>query len=467
MAGDSTVADIPDSSFLHWQVLANKAVMSPRRSQSVDRRRRVLVDESRNDEVSSRPSIFRGDSSGPATRYNHAALDAINAPIARYVPLRPYWLLIWFLVGLVPVFGLLLLDRKLHVIESVVGTAAARAFDLQADGNLMTWLSSVLFGFAVAVMLGTYSVRRFRRDDYRGRFTIWRWAIVAAVLLSVDSTTRLHEVWQALCNRFVGTVWGDGSIWWIGVYAVAFGGLLIRLIFEMSSSRVAVGSAIAAGAAYLGAATFELNVLNGFSEETASTSKLAAVMLGHHWLLFALVSYAREVVLEAMGLVESPSARRARAEAGKLARAKKKQETAANETENAAPAEKPKRSRRKSRTTPEPDSTQAAPPAAEEADPSTRSTLRAVSPDPEELDQPVDDSDSAREKVKPKLKAVRAEDDHEDEFPEERKLSKAERRRLRKEQKRQQRKAGLIQRLIARGGLREHLLSNQSIASLV
>ena len=149
--------------------------MSPRRSQSVDRRRRVLVDESRNDECTSRPSIFRGNSDGPAPRYNHAALDAIKAPIAKYIPLRPYWMLVWFLVGLIPVLGLLLLDRKLPAIAGVIGPDASRAFDLDADGNLMAWFSTVTFGFAVAVMLGTYSVRRYRRDDYHGKFTIWRW----------------------------------------------------------------------------------------------------------------------------------------------------------------------------------------------------------------------------------------------------------------------------------------------------
>ena len=136
--------------------------MSPRSSQRVDRRRRVLAVESRNEGEAITPRIFRGDSDGPTQRYNAAALQAINAPIAKYIPLRPFNLFIWFLIGLVPILGVLLLDLKRPLLARVLGSEATRPFDLMANGNLAAWLSSVTFAFAIAVMLGMYSVRRYR-----------------------------------------------------------------------------------------------------------------------------------------------------------------------------------------------------------------------------------------------------------------------------------------------------------------
>ena len=251
-------------------------------------------------------------------------------------------------------------------------------------------------------------------------------------------------LWQGLCIHLSGTtIWGDGSIWWVGAWGLVFGGLLVRLVFEMASSRAAVGSVIAAGICYLWAAAVELNAVGGLSEDIAGTSKLFAVMLGHHTLLFALVSYAREVVLEAMGLLDSPAVRRAKAEAEKQARQSKqqlKQQARESET-SSAKTEKPKRARKSTR--------KSAPTVAEatdrdsDAEPATAPRLRAVSPDPEE-DTSKRTSDSRRSS-KPKLKTVGSDEMHDEmydeEFTEERKLSKAERRRLRKEQKRHQRKA--------------------------
>jgi len=281
--------------------------MSPRSSQRVDRRRRVLVDESRNEEYPcATPRIFRDDSDAVPCRYNSQALQSLNAPIARYIPLRTYSMVLWFLVGLVPILGLLLLNEWRDRIARGIGYEATRAFELTGPGNLVAWLSSITFGFAGAVMLGIYSVRRHRRDDYRGRFTVWRWAIAAAILASIDSTAGLHYAWQAGCQKFTQSpLWGDGSIWWIGLWATVFGGTMIRLMFEMASSRHAVAWTMVAGVCYLWCGLVELSTLPTGREAWLESSKVAALMMGHHVLLFALVGYARHIVLEAMGTVQA------------------------------------------------------------------------------------------------------------------------------------------------------------------
>lgn len=422
--------------------------MSPRSSQRVDRRRRVLADESRNDEVTT-PRIFHVDSHGPTHRYSESALKAINAPIAKYIPLRPFYLLVWFLVGLIPILGLLVLDQYRPEIANVVGSKATHAFDLNANGNLMDWFSTVAYGFAVAVMLGIYSVRRHRRDDYRGRFTIWRWAIACAALLSVDATVGLHHVWQGLCEYVAKTpLWGDGSIWWVGTWALVFGVMLVRLAMEMSSSRIAVASAVGAACCYAWASLVELNAapatwVAAESPLAARASQLTTLMFGHHLILFSLVSYAREVVLEAMGLVESPIVRRAKAQAARAERQSAKQ--AKRDEQSQQKSVKKKASKKKAgevaaKKTAAKATTQKKADTEEKKDEGKSAPqLRAVTPELSDGEDTTPAPTPTKKSNKPKLKlaASTSEEDYE-EAP---KLSKAEKRRLRKEQKRQQRRA--------------------------
>lgn len=459
--------------------------MSRRSQQRVDRRRRALVDEVRNDSEVARPRIYRGDSTGPTQRYNRLALDAINAPIARYVPLRPYSMVIWFLTGLVPILGLLLLDSYSWQLSKLLGEEAARAFRLSDDGNLMAWLSSVTFAFAVAVMLGTYSVRRYRRDDYRGNFTVWRWGILAAAFVSVDATTGLHKGLQSICQIVTQTsLWGDGEIWWIGAWAMLLGGMLVRLMFEMASSRAAVSWACAAIGFYAWSAAVELGVspVSGLGD-LAETSKFAALMLGHHTVLFSLMCYAREVVLEAMGMMDSPAVRRAKADAARAEKTARK--AAAREAKHASEQSQQLERQQVQRTAPA-SLSQDATPAVEDETTSSRETskssrkrkattkstagnepadvegesgddesqqrlhLRAVSPP---ADQELDmnefeddeafDRDQGREEQQAPSSSQPAEltlHDGESDV-DDRKLSKAERRRLRKEQRRKKRAA--------------------------
>lgn len=379
--------------------------MSPNNSPRVGRRRRVLADESRNDEGWIGPRIFRGDSEEPAARYRPAALHAINAPIAEYFPLRTYWLLVWFLAGLIPIVGLLLLEAKRPTIRAALGLEAVGALDLSAPGSLLAWCSSSVCAIAVVVMLGIYSVRRHRRDDYRGRFTVWRWAIFVAVIAGIDATSRLHLLLQGICEFVIGTpVWGDGSIWWVGAWSLFLGGTVVRLMFEMASSRQAVGWAGCAMICFAWAALSKLQLTPGADHAGFSYAQAAAYMVGQHLLLFSLVLYAREVVLEAMGIVESPAARRAAAKSKDTVEAESKPRTRKKRTVKREATKTSQRDDREARTVSSDESEG-------HTSPSTRTTDE-----------------------KPALRAVHGTEGVVEDSN--RRLSKTEKRRLRKEQKR-------------------------------
>jgi len=381
----------------------------------VDRRRRVLNDESRNEAAPARPRIFRGDDEGPLCRYNAAALQAINAPIAKYIPLRPYSLTIWFLTGLIPIMGLMLLHQRRHEIAQFVGNDALRLFDIHGTGNLTSWCASITFAVAVPLILGIYSVRRHRRDDYRGHFAVWQWVISIALLASIDAATGLHRIVQGACAHFLGELsWGNGAAWWVGAWSILFGVTAVRLLFEMSTSRKSVGWLIAGAVCYLTCSLVELNVGQLGDSLVARSTQFPLLLLGHHFVLFSLVNYARDVVREAMGMVEAPAKRKA-----KPAKAKADAKTKAKATKAKpnAKSEEPIKE-----TAKEP--------------PKLRAVSAEVAPEPS-VETP-EAAAKPKKKSSPltaKMQIVRDEemDDEEIDMSQ---LSKAERRRLRKEQKR-------------------------------
>ncbi len=391
--------------------------MSPRSSQRVDRRRRVLNDESRNEAAPTRPRIFRGDDEGPLCRYNAAALTALNAPIAKYIPLRPYSLVIWFLTGLIPIIGLMLLHQRRFEISQFVGSDAFRLFDIDSPGNLVGWCASITFAVAVPLILGIYSVRRHRRDDYRGRFAVWQWVITIALLASIDAATGLHRIVQGACTHFLGELaWGNGAAWWIGVWSVLFGVTIVRLLFEMASSTKSVGWLVAAAACYLVCAMIELNVGQVGNSNIAQSMQIPVLLLGHHFALFSLVNYARDVVREAMGMVKAPAQRKAKPT--------KTKETAKAKRKKNAPEPKAEPSKQSDKTSvkqPAKDAPQ----------------LRAVSvaAGDEELKDAAPKSKKKSSPLASKMKVVHDAEADEEEIDMS-KLSKSERRRLRKEQKR-------------------------------
>lgn len=383
--------------------------MSPRSSQRVDRRRRVLADESRNDEPLTRPRIFRGDDEGPLSRYDEAALRAINAPIARYLPFRPFSLMVWFLVGLIPILGLMLLDQRRYHLAEWLGTDALRIFSLTEPGNLASWCASVAFAAAALVILAIYSVRRHRRDDYRARFAMWQWVMVVTLVACLDSAVGLHGLLQAVCDRMFGTVaWGQGSAWWVGAWAVLISAATIRLAVEMSGSRRSIAWMVGGVVCYLFCGLVELGTSGLHDAQWARASQAPLLLFGHHLILFALVTYARDVIREAMGIVDTPA------------------DTPASQAElaNAASTDA-KSSSGKANTS----STTAK--SAAKAKGSATPQLRAVTGD----DSPAADQQAKSTATSnPPVMKVVGEDD--DESLDTRNLSRAERKRLKKEQRR-------------------------------
>ena len=178
------------------------------------------------------------------------------------------------------------------------------AFDLDGEGSLAVWFSSMTLTLAAAVALLVYTVRRFRRDDYHGRYRVWIWAASVFLLMSIDETASLHEGFKEMMTWLSGNrVFGDGSIWWVAAYFFLLGGVGSRLVADMRECRWSVAAMLAVASCYIVAVVTQLEVVLPQAGAQAVMLEEGAEMLGNVFLFLAMLLHARHVVLDAEGLL--------------------------------------------------------------------------------------------------------------------------------------------------------------------
>jgi hypothetical protein len=184
---------------------------------------------------------------------------------------------------------------------------ALPCFDLNSKQSLANWFATLTLFAATATAGILYSIRRYRTDDYQGRYRVWLWAAATWFLMATDQATTLRESFRTLMIHVTGSrLLGDGSIWWISLYVLVFGAIGSRLVMDMRPNWFAVTSLLLSGVAWglatsmqLGWTWFALNkyqLMTRYGIETA----------GHLFLLTAMGLHARYVVLDALGLLPEP-----------------------------------------------------------------------------------------------------------------------------------------------------------------
>jgi len=178
------------------------------------------------------------------------------------------------------------------------------AFDLAAKGSLASWFSSLLLLAAAGASLLVYTVRRFRTDDYQGRYRIWLWAAGCWVLLAADQAANLRDAFRYMMVSLTGTsLAGDGSLWWAVFYAFLLGAVGSRLVMDMRASRMAVGLLLTSAVFFTLAIACQLG-WSPFADAGWQTMFLSGIeMSGNLVLLTTIAVYARHVLLDAQGLL--------------------------------------------------------------------------------------------------------------------------------------------------------------------
>jgi hypothetical protein len=270
------------------------------------RRRRVLNEEvlSASSGNSARKSSGSGESSSQAPRYSDAAGVENHPQITDFVPRRYRTIVMLVVTGLATVATLGALHYFAQTVAVFAGLPTLRPFDLAAPGSIAAWISAVVLFLASAACLLTYSIRRHRIDDYRGRYRIWLGASVACFVLSANSVAGLHHVVAHSLAHFAGwTALRDGAAWWIAIAGLPLAWIGLRVLLDIKECRLATLFLFAAATCYAASASSYFGFIPATEPQNASLITGTTMLLGN-WLVFAsVVSYARFVVLDAQGLV--------------------------------------------------------------------------------------------------------------------------------------------------------------------
>jgi hypothetical protein len=179
-----------------------------------------------------------------------------------------------------------------------------RSLDLARADSLAGWFAALVM-FATAVLsLFIYSVRRYRLDDYRGRYRVWLWGALVWLAMSIDAVADLRGAVITLGVELSGrTGPGGGVLWWLAPWGLVVFWFGLRMLLDVRGCRTATASFLF-GFTVLSAGC----LLSRLSQLSLSLDPRHGVMLAvgcwlaASWLLFfAHVAFARHVLLDAHG----------------------------------------------------------------------------------------------------------------------------------------------------------------------
>ncbi len=306
-----------------------------RSGQRDERRRRVLLDERLTSSEGENPTAGDDrpaalDAEGRA--YSLAALAQHQPPITSWLPKKIWKLLVILLSGGIAIAAIETLYARVYLHLPADLQSSLAVLDLQARGSLAAWFATVtLFCGAIASLL-VYAIRRHRLDDYRGRYRVWQWTAGLFVIGSLDAATTSHAALQPLMIHLTGyKLLGDGAIWPVLLLGTLVGLWLLRLGFEMWTSRLATLFLCLGGGTYLAAVIGHFHpeiVARGAEGVLFASSTLLA---GHFCLVFAVALFGRHVDQEAQGerpmRVKAPTAEKTTTTTRKPRRATTKRTT--------------------------------------------------------------------------------------------------------------------------------------------
>jgi hypothetical protein len=281
-----------------------------------DRRRRVLTEEmiSGGAKATGTPTATAAsDADGkstrprtpPSNRYGAAARMERQPRLTDLVPQSLAGLAVWFVAGVAMIGGLEALYYFMPQLAAHTTDGRIAAFDLDGEGSLAVWFSSTTLAVAAGVAIIVYLLRKHRADDYHARYRIWLAAAVCWFGMSIDESASLHEGFKEMMSGLTGERgFGDGSIWWVGAYALVLGVVGIKLVLDMRECIASTALLVLAGAAYAAAVVTQLNWILPDSGARGVMLEEGLEMGGNLLLLLSMMTHARHVILEIEGVVK-------------------------------------------------------------------------------------------------------------------------------------------------------------------
>ncbi len=291
-----------------------------------DRRRRSLLEDATASQEAGGSAKSRRMAKTAET-YTELARTDCHARWSDFVPVRNWTLAGVSLAGLI-VIGVLEAGYYVSAKSPLWASGGLAAMDLARPDSLAGWWSAVVMLSCAVVATFIYSVRRYRLDDYRGRYRVWLGSAALWTVMSIDTQADLRGAARTLGVELSGYAGpGDGLIWWLApwaLFALWFG---LRMVLDMRACRTATASLVLGFLALIGALVTP-PVLFSLADDLTVMLGAGCSLLGRWLVFFGHVAYARHVLLEAHGRLPVREA--------KPKREKKKPDAGSEDTTSAA-----------------------------------------------------------------------------------------------------------------------------------
>lgn len=235
--------------------------------------------------------------------YSHSVRRTCQHRLVQFIPVRKLSLTSTIAASIaIPVLLL-----TLHYLVFVSGTLAwsrhpmSALLNVSSPRSLAAWLASHLWLLCLATTVLTFRLRKHKLDDYEGEYRLWFWLVFTCVIGSIDSTTRLTDLFGAALDR-----WSQLHVGWTGgaivqaTLATLIGMLGLRLCTELKTVPASlvlwlVGLVAWAGSAALSQSLLRIDISAPMRDWLRSSLWLGG--LTSIWLSGVL--YLRSVFMEA------------------------------------------------------------------------------------------------------------------------------------------------------------------------
>ncbi|WP_146533803.1 ICP22 family protein [Rubripirellula reticaptiva] len=185
----------------------------------------------------------------------------------------------------------------------------ARPLRLDVPDSFGRWFMVAMLSTSAGIALMTYQLRRYRLDDYLGRYRLWRLVLIVLVIASVNALVGLVDWTGALLDvtfgKRVALTGGD----WLRV-VVGLGGavLCLRMIAEMYRSRAAFVSMLVTCVALMIGQAAQWNVME---DDTLGpwTLVTSIPLIASTSIFIAMTGYLRMLYREVREIEDSVSLR--------------------------------------------------------------------------------------------------------------------------------------------------------------
>ncbi len=177
-----------------------------------------------------------------------------------------------------------------------------RPLRLDMPGGVADWVGSQMLMMSAGIAVLIYQLRRYRGDDYHGRYRMWRTIVVVLSLLSLDAVAHLRTGFAAVIDATWAqnaVIAGDDVVRLLLLLAGC--AVLLPLIAELHRSASATACLFCAFATLALPTAIRIHLVD-VSPELAGTWAGAARLIGRSLILCASVCYLRLLYREVRGM---------------------------------------------------------------------------------------------------------------------------------------------------------------------